>query len=470
MTLLDNEIARREAGEGGRLRLRATPLRVRWNFDELVTSDGHRLQCTFTCSVRALDVPTELRMLEETFFDGRSTVTAEDAEAHFSTAMKAAAERVARTRNVGELLDGSAREAIVAAVRDAGKAVAFSCGLELLPPFHLELQSPSFQRQQLAASERKLTEQRDATQLEHLQRCAELLKQFQAIGRHAPELTPGKVLDRVAPKDQGMMLQSLLLAAAKERPVRAEAALFAVAGPYLIRMGDAAADPQSPLLIPLPPTLGPLRSVQAAEVDGAGRLLVGAQTGVMLVNPLDAQAVQSYADPEITSAMGFSRAVVSGGEIWACHADGGIVAWDLQQPAAPRLAMRGGQLPASASGKGPRNLQVLDDKRMAFSIGTAAFAMGRDGRIEQLGGDSPAEVVAIVPDEEHVIIVREDGELMRYLRSSLELVQRVRRSGKVNAAAALPWLGSRRLLLATEEGPIYCVGFDDPLLTQYNSA
>jgi hypothetical protein len=34
----------------------------------------------------------------------------------------------------------------------------------------------------------------------------------------------------------------------------------------------------------------------------------------------------------------------------------------------------------------------------------------------------------------------------------------------------LPWLGANRLLVASEEGPIYCVGLDDELVTTYLSS
>src|SRR5437764_966355 len=66
--LLPNELARRE---GADTRVRPDPLRVRWNFADLVTLDGHRLKLTSTCSVRALDNPTERQMLAETFLGSR---------------------------------------------------------------------------------------------------------------------------------------------------------------------------------------------------------------------------------------------------------------------------------------------------------------------------------------------------------------------------------------------------------------
>ena len=43
------------------------------------------------------------------------------------------------------------------------------------------------------------------------------------------------------------------------------------------------------------------------------------------------------------------------------------------------------------------------------------------------------------------------------------------RGVRLRAAGGLPWLGGTRLLLATDQGPIECVGADDPLITQYCS-
>src|SRR5215212_4162373 len=54
-------------------------------------------------------------------------------------------------------------------------------------------------------------------------------------------------------------------------------------------------------------------------------------------------------------------------------------------------------------------------------------------------------------------------------RSSLEVISEEKRCGAVASAALLPWLGSTRLLLASEEGPVLCVGLEDELVTQYVS-
>src|SRR3954467_3500686 len=87
MPLMEQELARRS---NGRLELRPEPVRVRWTFDELVTSDQHDARCTFECSVRAVDDATERRLPQEVPPHSPATLLG---------------------RGVAELLEGGAREA-----------------------------------------------------------------------------------------------------------------------------------------------------------------------------------------------------------------------------------------------------------------------------------------------------------------------------------------------------------------------
>src|SRR3989442_7467717 len=94
---------------------------------------------------------------------------------------------------------GIGQTEIVDSLRNAGTKVAFSCGLELLPPFDLDVQSPSLERQRIESMQRTLAEQRTTGQLEHFQRATELLKQFESIRQAAPQLSPGEVLRQLGP-------------------------------------------------------------------------------------------------------------------------------------------------------------------------------------------------------------------------------------------------------------------------------
>lgn len=493
MPLLHNELAR---WKNGQLELRPQPLRVKWVFDDLVTTDGHALRCTFSCSVQGLADPTERRMLQEVLLQGQHSVTDQTVVTHFTPGLRSAAERVASARDVADLLEESGKAALLDALRTAGKAVAFACGVELLPPFHVEAESPTLQQQRLRSMQRAAAEQQAAGQMEHFQRAAELLKQFQSLRASAPELSAGQVLQQISPSDRGSVLQTLLLASASSGAPR-PSTLWAVAGPYLVRIGtggDGAAP--APELLPLPESVGPLRSLQPAEVDGQRVLLVGARNGFLVVRPDAPSEPQIYADPELESPLGFSRVIYwpQQDRFVGCHGDGGIVQWARGHTYRPEDAIRTAELqppgtlppprpqpqtlqgsivasiapggPGTARAAGPRHLQLVDGSRIVFSLGSEIRGLGPDGLFTLPGGGG-SEVVAILPDERRLYEVHEDGTICVRDRPTLEITCRERRTGRVRAAAALPWLGEVRLLLAGDDGPVQCLGFDDQLVTQY---
>src|SRR3954471_23389889 len=116
-SLTDNELARRT---GGRLDLRPEPLRLRWSFDSLVTSDGHAALCTFDCSVRAVDHPTERRMLQEVLLNGHAAITAEQVSDHFERGLRDALSKLVDATPIAELLAEIKRSEAIAGLRAAG--------------------------------------------------------------------------------------------------------------------------------------------------------------------------------------------------------------------------------------------------------------------------------------------------------------------------------------------------------------
>src|SRR5687768_6388279 len=166
---------------------------------ELTTGDGHRLRCAFTCSVQPNDRPADRRMLMETLLSGRDAASTEDVVRHFEPALCAAAARVSAAHVAEQLLadDGAAKQEMLDALRASANASGFATGIDILPPFHLDLHSPTLDRERMEAMQRRLVERRAAGQVEHVQRAADLLKQFQALREAAPQLTPGRLLERV---------------------------------------------------------------------------------------------------------------------------------------------------------------------------------------------------------------------------------------------------------------------------------
>jgi hypothetical protein len=458
MLVQSNELARREQG---RVEIRSEALRLRWSFDNLVTADGHLLRVGFSCRVRALSAPAERQMLEEVFLSGGSVLRSEAVVEHFQSVLRSAAAGACQTKGAADWVGGS--ESLVDVIRAAADKIAFSCGLEFLPPFEIDLESPTLERGRLEAMQRNLAEQRAAGQLEHFQRAGELLKQFHAIRQSAPQLAPGEVLRQISPNDQGAMLQSLLLASAKEKTTEA---VWAVAGSSLLRI-DPRTSPPRTQLIALPTTLGPLRSVQPGP---EGSLLIGARGGIIHVDPNRPAGAQCYADPAISSPLGFSRAVWRNDQVWACHGEAGVVAWQVGRPDSPALLLR----PADLHGSVPKNLRVLDDARLLLSTRERLICIQLHGENLAAGAgvmpvDLPlrAEAVEILPAGERVFVVLSDGTVQVRDARTLAVMSEERRCGAVSAAAWLPWLGSGRLLLASEDGPVLCVGVDDDVVTQY---
>src|SRR5205823_2794495 len=196
-----------------------------------------------------------------------------------------------------------------------------------------------------------------------------------------------------------------------------------------------------------------------AGQDRRSRLLVGAQSGVMSIDPVRPADVKRYADRDITSPLGFnSVATTGGGEmIWATHGEAGLVAWHVDEPGKPALVIR----PQNA-GEPPRNVVALDDERALYSAGGAVFMADASQTFSSIGSGAGATVLFIGIEANQIIIARGDGSVDHLDRATLERIGSTRHCGETTAAGSLPWLGTTRLLLATADGPVCCVGTDDP--------
>ena len=167
-------------------------------------------------------------------------MTDADVVTHFAPTLRRAAAEQAKLKGVEAWLADGGEGPMAAALKKAAEAVAFACGLEVLAPFEVELESPTFQQQRVREMQRKLAEQQAAGQVEHFARAAELLKKFQEVRQGAPGLTAGRVLEQLSPADRGSMLQTLLLASAGQA---AAADLWVVAGPYLVKIDKGGRGP-----------------------------------------------------------------------------------------------------------------------------------------------------------------------------------------------------------------------------------
>ncbi len=195
--------------------------------------------------------------------------------------------------------------------------------------------------------------------------------------------------------------------------------------------------------------------------------------------------------------MGFSRVVYHGVDrgFAGCHGEAGLVRWSpgSTRPTSTMRPQRFGAPPPVADARltaggppplpntsiavptrqpGPRNLEPIDDRRLLMSVGGRLWIVDGDEAAEVSASTmaSSAEIVAIVPDGRTFHVIHEDGAIASFDGPTRQIVNVRRRPMRVRAAGSLPWLGSRRLLLAGDEGPVQCIGADDPLVTEYSSS
>ncbi len=194
-------------------------------------------------------------------------------------------------------------------------------------------------------------------------------------------------------------------------------------------------------------------------------MLLGCRGGVLRMNPDSPRDAGIYRDPEVTSQLGFNCAIFADERIWAAHGEAGLVCWKVDQPQEPHYAFR----PASAGIEGfaPRNLQRLDSNRLILSSGRGLFVVSGEGPPKAIGQPADSDVVAIFLRSGWIFTAHKDGQVCSWSVDHPQVDCRQRRAGRITAAAALPWLGDLRLVLATEDGPMVCVGLDDELITQF---
>jgi hypothetical protein len=448
-------------------------VRLSWALNGMTTADSHTLSGRFTVSAQLADNPTDRKMFAEVMLGSKQVLSIADLTDHLADAIRNAAIQIAPTRSVDQWISGDSKQEMIDALVKAASAVAFASGLEVLAPYQLDLTSPSLNEKRLQEFARARAEERSKGQVADLKRAGEVLAQFQEMRRAAPDIPAGVLLERLAPQDRGNILQTLLAASAEDAEPQT---LWAVAGSSLLCI-NARISPPKIQTIELPIKLGPLRSIQSRTIDGKSVLLIGARTGVMAVDPSRPDEAALFSDPSIQSELGFNRVIVCGQRIWGCHGEAGLVAWHLDKPAEPetRITVPVDLQPANPSSGSararhvsPRNLQPIDDEYAIYNVG-GALKILHDTQPLDLATSNSSDVIAIIPESTRVAIIRADGHIDLLDRVSRQITGSIRGSGKTCAAAAIPWLGSIRVLLASNDGPIHCVGLDDWEVTRYTN-
>jgi hypothetical protein len=179
----------------------------------------------------------------------------------------------------------------------------------------------------------------------------------------------------------------------------------------------------------------------------------------MHFDPDSGRGAVLYVDSSVGSQSGFNAAAISNGRLWATHAEVGVTCWELDRPGAP--------VSHAQISPGPgRNLSVLESGKVILSAGSRIA--DESGKVLGLGREG--EIIALLALSKRVVAVGADGGVSVLNAENFEVVGEQHRARRLSAAAALPWLGEWRLLLAEESGGILCVGLEDEVCTQYSSS
>ncbi len=443
----------------GTLVLEPRAARVRVDLNELAAADGHRVNCAFSLGLQPVDRPADRKMLEEAFRGAAGVLRVEDVCAHLKPALLVAAKRAVAKREgevwLGEKFQEELREVLIAAARSA----TFTCGIEAIAPFQIELRSPTLDQHRLTEMRQKIADREAGSLRERMQQSADVMAQFVRLRAQAPDVPAGKLLEQIGASNPAALLETLLIASAGE--TRKPQSLWIVAGNELIALSDEDGAVQQSLEIP--PMLGPLRSVTSGQQDGRPILLIGARSGVAVFDPdaPDAPPVVYRAD-QTQSQLGFNRAVIRNRRLHATHGEANLISWNLDAPDAPAARL----LPPPSGH--PRHLSALDDERLIYSNGSEIII--GDAADQNEVHVMAADVVEILLLDREILIITADGAMHRWDRATLAPISVTRHARAVTAAALLPWLDEPRLLLATSDGSILCAGLSDALTTQYLSA
>jgi hypothetical protein len=462
---LPRELARRTPSG-----IQANPAaaRVAWTLGPLPVRDGHDVTLKFSCAVKVHDTDADKTVFAETFLNDRPIATADQVEAFAADAMAAAARAVVKDMEAATIvaLSDGTRAALCKSLNDAAAKRAFDIGLEVLPPAELSATSASLERARLEAQQRAREQAAAERQAKSVQQVGELLASFESLRKNLPELSPGQLLERIAPSDRGATLQSLLAASAARFGARA---VLAVARNRLVRVPlDSASAPIAS--IELTEQLGPMRSVRFDPQ--ANRLLLGARGGVLAADPEHTSDARAYPAPaDNASPLGFNSVAIDqqAGLIVGCHSEIGLCAWRIDPPGQPAVVIRPGSFTGVVSPAGPRHVTKLGGGRFACAVEGAVVMF--DGQRAYPLGDATAgsPVVGLFADGDRLLVVRRGGAVEQIHLATGASVPLIQHPTSVALSAPLPWLGSLRVLLCEEGGEIDCVGPDDSVVMRFAS-
>jgi hypothetical protein len=456
--------------------VRTTPFAVQARATKLDSRDGYEFSAAAQASVQIIAERTELISFRTAILGSDNRVGADSLQRHCEDVLRAAISDFVSSNDASTLLGTAAVGQFEPVLAERFRPLGFESGLMLAGEMRLTLESPDHARakhvEQTAAARRKQAESEDRlraaaneSRARHLQDLTAILEQARGLATKT-NASLIEIVKTYDPARRGALYEGL----ATTNRSAAKTTIFVAAGGEVVAFDPSS--PQAPTArLDLASEVGPLRSLRLSAAAGQAELLVGAKSGVHVVNLGDSPTLQqtcALAEPP-PLRHGFNAAVLLSEHLYATHSEIGLVKWKLAEPAkheqclgdvtsgppqdaqsAPAISRcHTGQGPRSANTRTVRDVQVDDAGRLWFSAGNRVIAWtpGTDAAPSIL--TAPAMVNAVVVASDLVYAGLGDGSIVAWPTGGPGEIRSIRGTGRpINSLAWLAGGGAPRLLIA----------------------
>jgi hypothetical protein len=454
------------------LLVRTVPFALEYSVAGLVSKEGHEFTASLTVCVQAVPEKAELLSFRESLLGSGADVRTDDLRRHCEGVIRSALAEFAGAREAAVLAVPPARGEFEAVLDKHFRPLGFESGLAIAGDTRIRFESPSYAEsrhaEQIAAARRKQQEGEEqlraaaaTARARHLAELGTLLEQAKGMAAKSG----GSIADLIKtfdPARRGALYEGL---AALNRPAKQTEAILVVAGDEVIAFDPV--DPREPTSRRrLSLENGPLRSVRPARDGDKRLLLIGARSGVHVVEwPGELQEAYAFTG-EARPRHGFNAAVLSGGCLYATHSEIGLARWRMQPSAETAGAEDLSLVPGAGAARTvseaciadltrgarvARDLQVDGSGRLWLSVDDRVIGWRPDEGAASLQLQAPAVVEALLVAGGFVHAGLANGAVLRWNAAALTSEPESIRAPGGGAVGSMAWLtggGVPRLLIA----------------------
>lgn len=454
--------------------VRTTPLDLALVFPQIVAEDRYLCDARVTLSVQVLTERSDLEAVRDRLVGSRGSASLADLEQLLQPALDAALRAAMGERPAAQLVDGTARAALVQAATEALQAPCFSAGLALTGGVVVSVASPALQRIREAeeraaraldehAAQNELRDALAGAQRAHLEHLEGMLARLNQLAERSPQVELSELMRSFEETQRGQLYAALLGTRARKRLTRSVAV---VAGREVLFFDpQAGGDVMRRVEVDSP--VGALRSIQYDAASGV--LLIGAAHGVCLLAPdasAPAQVLRVAEDRAVRG--GFNAVAIRGADVVATHSERGVIHWRLGDAAegVPLLADQ------TRGANAVRCAQFADD-RFWCSADANIFAVPADALTAAPATycfNPYSSVSALLPAGATVYVGNSDGDV---LAAPLDGAAPVRLHGgsrrPVESLALVAAGGIPRLFYTDTSLAVYCRVLGDTFTCRYEA-